>query len=123
MIHERLLTIDKEQFDEQDTGNIIAAGPLTCQPGSTPYRYIIHTLNGKLVVHRQFWNSAIWVDGKPKLVGKHGFTDGSWFSLAQLELAVLRWSQRIVDTNDCLGSVYRPLSEHELRNEDKDTES
>jgi hypothetical protein len=117
MIHERLLTIQLEQFDEQDTGNIIATGPLTCQPGSTASRHIIHTLNGKLVVHRQSWCRVTWKNGKPVLWGKPGLSDGNWFWMDQLQLAIEKWTERIRDTNASIVSCYRPLSTEELNRE------
>ena len=98
---------------------ILAAGPITWQPCSNPYRVVLRWLPhggpdnlGQLVVHTQVWPTPK-VDAEGNLdlsQAESGFTEGNYFSRSQLVEAVSRWVQRLTTDMVHLKSVYRRLA-------------
>lgn len=88
-------------FGIEDTV-LLAVGPLTIQPNSTPYRFVLRLVEGRqFVVHRQFWNGhhfqpcGITEQLMPVLDGSPGYAGGHYFGLNQLEAATACWLDRI----------------------------
>lgn len=86
-----------------DTKRLIAAGPLSKQPMTLPFRVVLVTDGEKLIV----WNEVLpnWPDDT---TNGH-FLTGSYFSIEELDKATERFAQRVADKASTLRSIYREM--------------
>lgn len=80
--------------------NILAAGPLTKQPGTRAFRVVIRLFAYEISVHNQIFPE--W----PRLDNAE-YAEGDYFRLSQLAEATARFAERVRLSAPCIGSIYR----------------
>jgi len=91
-------------------GDILAAGPITKQPHTLPFRVVLRVIpSGEFVVHDQIWefNRPLPLDVRFIV---YGFDCGDYFSIDNLPAAVKRFAQRVAETVPGIQSLYRSES-------------
>lgn len=104
-LHDKLVT-SRKSAEKEVNGVIFAAGPLTEQPGSTPYRYVLVEREHDFVV----WKEKFDEMPKPGTVETDSpshFSNGHYFSKKELVKAVTNFGERIAETAEFMESLYR----------------
>ncbi len=87
---------------------IIAAGPLTHQPASTPYRMVlVQKRDGSFVVYTEFFTAL--PEDVPQLlpVPSSSFANGHYFKADQLVEATQKFAERLAAKAPEFASLYR----------------
>lgn len=95
--------MNKNIFPIQELGDkrIIAAGPLSKQPSTVPYRIVLLEYgNGSLSVHHQMFNS---VDN----LAKGSFAHGHYFQKDQIADATKKFAEKVTEHSGYLNSTLR----------------
>jgi hypothetical protein len=81
-------------------GTIIAAGPITKQPGTVAGRQVIAVTGKELIVATQYF---------PEFPGvtEYNFENGNYLGLDQLDVAQSVFAKRLADNADSVRSIYR----------------
>lgn len=83
--------------------NIVAAGPLTKQPGTNPYRFVIVAYeNGEFSVHTEYFSDITNLK-KSSLSNGHYFKAGP----EGFVKAVEKFSEKVAQHAEYMASVYR----------------
>lgn len=91
---------------------LIAAGPLTKQPGTMPYRVVLVVKGDEFIVYDEIFDT----EGLPSPSYSHDvlddipesrFENGSYFYGDQFAEAVVRFATRLADHSGSLRSLYR----------------
>ena len=85
-------------------GHIIAAGPITKQPGSQANRVILANTGSHFVVWRQYFPN--WTLEQLDTTNSE-FETGNYFNPDQLSEATAMFAERLADTTACIKSIYR----------------
>ena len=87
---------------------ILAAGPLTKQPGTRAYRVVLVSRGGELVVYNQHFPDFTDMSRIDLLPSEHSyFETGSYFADTELVKATQAFAKRIADHAETLASCYR----------------
>lgn len=87
---------------------LLAAGPLTKQPGTRPYRIILADLGDEFVVHTEVLQDDSPDLSEPITCGSF-YETGDYFDAKQLGQAYKRFGERVVKNADYADSVYRHI--------------
>lgn len=96
------------------TATVIAAGPLTKQPGTLPYRIVLVNWGCKLTVHRQTFDIRNISDSDLATAcskAESELTSGQYFLPSELVKATVAFGERLKDdAENHYESVYRDLN-------------
>jgi hypothetical protein len=101
-----VLALDTIPCDHDDV-IIVAAGPLTKQPGTNALRIVLVIWGDKFVVWDQFFPK--YTAGYP-YTGDSNFSHGDYFPLTDLGAATKRFAERLSRESECLNSIYRSVA-------------
>ena len=85
---------------KQTNDTIIAAGPLTKQPGTIAYRWVLFVSGPQIIMRRECFPNGFDEDVSY-------FSDGKYFELDELALAVRAFGDRVGADSRYMDSVYR----------------
>lgn len=119
---ERVRQVDPE-MPRDDAGGIIAAGPITKQPGTAVFRTVLRVISTlretpEFVVHHQIWDDQHTLpDGSLSIHpdGPCRFEEGQYFYAEQLPDAMAAFAKRIASDAENVKSIYRSYYEREQR--------
>lgn len=96
---------------EGSNNKILAAGPLSKQPHSKPYRIVlIGYVDGKFSVHHQIYNSEDATTLDDLKVGGSSLSYGHYFSATQLVEATKKFAEVVAHHAEYLESLYRKVA-------------
>lgn len=84
--------------------NVLAMGPLSKQPGSTPYRIVLIERDDKLIVYAQGFKEN---ENGTLDFGKTSFSQGDYYGPDELVKATQRFAERTAKHAEYLQSLYR----------------
>ena len=79
-------------------GELLAAGPLTKQPGSLPYRIVLHRHGNSFAVHSEYFNQNLLDEGELLsniYVYKSHLEYGHYFNENEFVKAVEKFSEKL----------------------------
>lgn len=88
---------------ESFNGHIVAAGPITKQPGTRAYRIVLTiTLSGEYTVHTQSFDDSAKLE-------KSDFSNGHYFGAGpkQFQEAIAKFSEKVAKHAEFCSSIYR----------------
>lgn len=115
----------EEELSRDDAGGIIAAGPITKQPGTAVFRTVLRVLSTPLgfttqtefVVHYQIWDDQHTLpDGSLSIhpAGGCHFEEGQYFTRDKLVEATAAFAKRVANDAASVGSIYREATQAEV---------
>jgi len=117
----------EEEVCRDDAGGIIAAGPITKQPGTAVFRTVLRVLYSpvehqknwpELVVHYQIWDNQHTLPDSSLGLHPDGpchFEEGKYFYAEQLPEAMKVFAERIANDAKSVSSIYRAYFERRQR--------
>lgn len=93
---------------------IMAAGPLTRQPGTLPYRVVMVNWGHKLSVHTQYFSSDVAHDGDLAVYCenlRNYLENGDYFGAEELVKCIERFAERCKKHAEFAQSIFRGISE------------
>ena len=110
-------TKPEEELSRDDAGGVIAAGPITKQPGTAVFRTILRLIGTveepELAVHYQIWDDQHTLpDGSLSIHPEGGchFEEGRYFRGDQLAEATAAFAKRVACDAECVKSIYREVA-------------
>lgn len=93
---------------ESNQGTIIAAGPITKQPGTLPLRVVLVDTGDQYVVWTQvFGDRYRQPDGSLDPVGNGSFNAGTYFQPDELAEATKKFGELVANSAHFIQSIYR----------------
>jgi hypothetical protein len=107
-----VLALSLVQSIREEGPRIIAAGPITRQPGTNPYRMVLADTGNELVVWTETFRLDTFDASHDDLAtacreGSSSFDHGNYFQADQLVEAMKKFAQRVNNNADFAESVYR----------------
>jgi hypothetical protein len=92
---------------------LIAAGPLTKQPSTQPYRIVLIANGPKFTVHTEYFEDAKIIEktanaqpGDP-ILAESSISGGNYFEATELVEATLKFADRLAKNAEYIRSIYR----------------
>ena len=115
------ITKPEEELSRDDAGGIIAAGPITKQPGTAVFRTVLRVLYSQkpeFVVHYQIWDNQHTLPDSSLGLHPDGpchFEEGKYFYAEQLPEAMKTFAERVANDAESVRSIYRAYFERRQR--------
>lgn len=103
MNNKRVIFVEPDVVVGDVVVKILAAGPLTAQPGSAIFRVVLAVRDNFIVV----WSQRFERDDDESPVRHTGFDSGDYFLPEELAKATAKFAARIKADSACYASVYR----------------
>jgi len=100
---------DRVCLEPPQTDGVIAAGPITHQPHSHPYRVVLVDRGDQFVVWDQFFTLGTGVETVDQLKSYDDgdFSNGDYFPATALAEATERFGKRVAEKAHHIRSIYR----------------
>ena len=98
---------------------LLAAGPITNQPGTNPFRVILVSWHGEFVVWNQYWdkheiapNETLrhFDEGALSVKGAGYADQGDYFQPSEFAEATARFAERVARSASTIKSIYREVA-------------
>jgi hypothetical protein len=95
---------------------LIAAGPLTKQPETLPYRIVLIANGPKFTVHTEYFDDSQIIEktanaqpGDP-ILAESSLSGGNYFNADELVKATIAFAERLAKNAEYIQSIYREVA-------------